>query len=96
MHFAYLRGFVIFSFLCIKKAHLSWLGGVSSISGTLSIECVGNHFRPQNNCAYIYYIIFLAIRYYLFSFLSIMNSLILPLYKRLLILLSCISCIVDT
>ena len=29
------------------------MGGVSIISGTLLKECVGNHFRPQNNYAYI-------------------------------------------
>ena len=34
------------------------MGGVSIISGTLFTECVGNHFRPQNNHAHYYHILF--------------------------------------
>ncbi len=65
-------------------------------SQVLLSECVGNHFRPQNNYAHKYHITFSPIIYYCFFSLSIKNSLIRPLCNRLKILDSCTSCIVET
>jgi hypothetical protein len=46
---------VLIYFITIKKHnYFGW--AVYPSSQVLLTECVGNHFRPQNNYAYYYYI----------------------------------------
>lgn len=77
-----------------KKHNYFWMGGVSIISGTLT-SASGTISDLKWLCLY-YLIPIVFTLYSFFYWLSRIYSLILPLYKRLFIFPSWISCIVAT